>query len=84
MLRSHKSQPLGFGKIQMNTADKERYERIRRETESGYGITLKDLAWLVRLVGKLDKPALSPQPSALGKPSALSKPQPTKGPTSGV
>lgn len=37
----------------MNKADTERFERIQRETGMGYGITLKDLAWLVRLVEKL-------------------------------
>lgn len=37
----------------MNKADAERFHRIQRETGMGYGITLKDLAWLVRLVEKL-------------------------------
>jgi hypothetical protein len=33
--------------------DVERFARIKREAMCGYGITLKDLAWLVRLTAKL-------------------------------
>jgi hypothetical protein len=53
----------------VNSADQERFNRIRRETGCGYGITLKDLAWLVRLVEKLEAisqlPVVSSQPHAL-------------------
>lgn len=50
----------------------ERFERIRRETGFGYGITPKDLAWLVRLVEK-QQSAISTQQSAT-KPSTKAKP----------
>jgi hypothetical protein len=50
----------------LNSSDAERFARIERETGLGYGITLKDLAWLVRLVVKLEK-AFSSQPSALSE-----------------
>jgi hypothetical protein len=39
----------------LSKTDAERFERIQRETGNGYGITLKDLAWLVRLTEKLDR-----------------------------
>jgi len=39
----------------MNKAEAERFRRIQREAALGYGITLKDLGWLVRLVEKLDR-----------------------------
>jgi hypothetical protein len=39
----------------MNKTDAERFRRIQREASLGYGITLKDLGWLVRLVEKLER-----------------------------
>jgi hypothetical protein len=38
---------------QLNPADAERFGRIRRSIQ--FGATFKDLAWLVRLVEKLDR-----------------------------
>jgi hypothetical protein len=37
----------------MNDSDSERFGRISRSIQ--YGATIKDLAWLVRLVEKLDR-----------------------------
>jgi hypothetical protein len=45
----------------LNKLEAERFGRIRRETLNGYGITLKDLFWLVQLMDKLtDKPTDKP------------------------
>jgi hypothetical protein len=44
----------------MNKVDADRFNEIDRKVQ--YGITMKDLVWLVRLVRKLDEP--NPQPSA--------------------
>ena len=38
--------------------DVERFQRIQRDVHMGYGVTLKDLALLVRLVETLDKGGL--------------------------
>ena len=37
----------------MKEADAERFDRIQRSTQ--FGVTIKDLVWLVRLVEKLEK-----------------------------
>jgi hypothetical protein len=43
-------------KVQTIKADEaERFRHIQRDVRMGYGVTLKDLALLVRLVEKLDK-----------------------------
>ena len=42
-------------KVSSSAITVERFARIQRDTAMGYGVTLKDLGWLVRLVEKLDR-----------------------------
>jgi hypothetical protein len=63
----------------VSPADRERFECIERDVQNGYAITFKDLAWLVRMVAKLEKlsavsQSCQPKLSAKARPEA--KPAP--------
>lgn len=56
----------------MKCSDDERFARIERDTSMGYAATFKDLAWLVRLVGKLTRGGAM-QPKNAVTQNAISK-----------
>jgi hypothetical protein len=56
----------------MTAEEAEKFDRVRRNVQ--FGCTIKELAFLCRLIEKLDKVPAPPPPATAGKKRAISAP----------